>query len=159
MIGRRHLWRAAVGAGVGAALLAAPAGGAARAEMLAGPVPARLVAVIDGDTIRVRARIWLDQEVETAVRLFGIDAPELTGACAAERALALDARDFRRHRSARPSSRHDIAHDSSRPRRRPGAHRPASTSRGSSSPPASPGATTAPAPVLVRTGGGGAGLR
>ena len=93
MIGRRHLWRGAVVAGIGAALLVAPTGGAPR-EMLAGPVPARLVAVIDGDTIRVRARIWLDQEVETAIRLHGIDAPELTGASAAERALALDARDF-----------------------------------------------------------------
>ncbi len=93
MIGRRHLWWGAVGAATVATLLVAPAGGAPR-EMLAGPVPARLVAVIDGDTIRVRARIWLDQEVETAVRLFGIDAPELKGACAAERALAADARDF-----------------------------------------------------------------
>ncbi|MEX0696920.1 MAG: thermonuclease family protein [Dongiaceae bacterium] len=108
MIGRRHLWQAAIGA----ALLVAPAGGAARAEMLAGPVPARLVAVIDGDTIRVRARIWLDQEVETAVRLFGIDAPELTGACAAERALALDARDFVAAQvGAAELALSDIAHD------------------------------------------------
>ena len=111
MIGRRRIWRDAVGVGLGLGLLAAPAGGAPR-EMLAGPVPARLVAVIDGDTIRVRARIWLDQEVETAVRLHGVDAPELTGACAAERALALDARDFLAARAGTAElTLSDIAHD------------------------------------------------
>ncbi|HLB79370.1 MAG TPA: thermonuclease family protein, partial [Dongiaceae bacterium] len=65
-----------------------------------------------GDTIRVRARIWLDQEVETAVRLLGIDAPELAGACAAERALALDARDFLAARAGTAElTLSDIAHD------------------------------------------------
>ena len=64
------------------------------AEVLPGPVPARLVRVVDGDTVVVRARIWLGQEVEIHVRLAGIDAPELRGKCAFERDLAVRARDF-----------------------------------------------------------------
>jgi hypothetical protein len=44
---------------------------------LPGPIPAELVRVIDGDTIEVRARIWLDLDLTTRVRLAGIDAPEL----------------------------------------------------------------------------------
>lgn len=61
---------------------------------LAGPIPAALVRVVDGDTLDVRARIWLRQEVETKVRLLGVDAPELHGHCASERKRALDAKQF-----------------------------------------------------------------
>ena len=61
---------------------------------LAGPIAAQVVEVIDGDTIRVRARIWLNQDVETLVRLVGVDTPELKARCPAERALALQARAF-----------------------------------------------------------------
>jgi endonuclease YncB( thermonuclease family) len=50
--------------------------------------------VVDGDTITVRARIWLGQIIETQVRLDGIDAPEIKGKCLAERRLALKARDL-----------------------------------------------------------------
>lgn len=57
-----------------------------------GPVQARVLVVIDGDTIAVRARIWLRQDVETRVRLAGVDAPELRAACRRERALAQTAR-------------------------------------------------------------------
>lgn len=57
-----------------------------------GPVQARVLKVIDGDTIVVRARIWLGQDVETRVRLAGVDAPELRGACLRERAMAQAAR-------------------------------------------------------------------
>jgi endonuclease YncB( thermonuclease family) len=60
---------------------------------LPGPIPAELVRVIDGDTIEVRARIWLDLDLTTRVRLAGIDAPELAGACAEERRLAGLARE------------------------------------------------------------------
>lgn len=63
-------------------------------DILTGPVPARVLGVIDGDTLVVRAHIWLDQDVETHVRLTGIDAPELKGRCAAERERALAAKDF-----------------------------------------------------------------
>jgi len=59
---------------------------------LAGPVPAVVERVIDGDTVRVRARIWLGQELLTDVRLRGIDAPELRGRCAAERDRAREAK-------------------------------------------------------------------
>ncbi len=41
-----------------------------------GPVPASVVRVVDGDTLLVRARIWVRQDVETLVRILGIDAPE-----------------------------------------------------------------------------------
>ena len=47
------------------------------AAPIAGPVPASVVRVIDGDTVRVRAAIWIDQEITVAVRIAGIDAPEL----------------------------------------------------------------------------------
>jgi micrococcal nuclease len=60
----------------------------ARAEMLPGPVPAIVDRVVDGDTIAVRARIWLGQEVRVLVRVRGIDAPERRGRCDRERALA-----------------------------------------------------------------------
>jgi micrococcal nuclease len=75
---------------VGAALL--PACPAAAREVLAGPVPARVVDIVDGDTLTVRAHIWLGQEVETRVRLIGIDTPELRGGCDSEREQARAAR-------------------------------------------------------------------
>lgn len=70
------------------------AGQAAPAESLSGPLPARVVEVIDGDTLGVRVRIWLDQDVATRVRLDGIDAPELRGHCEQERVLARRAAAF-----------------------------------------------------------------
>ncbi len=60
-------------------------------------VPIEILRVIDGDTIEVRARIWLDQFLVTRVRLRDIDAPESTGRCPAEVAMAEAAR---RHLSA-----------------------------------------------------------
>ncbi len=66
-------------------VLTALAGAGAGREMLRGPYEARVIRVIDGDTLRVRARIWLGTEVEIDVRLAGIDTPELNGRCAAER--------------------------------------------------------------------------
>lgn len=63
-------------------------------DVLAGPVQAQVVRVVDGDTIEVRARIWLGQEVSTLVRLAGVDAPELKGGCALEKTLAVHARDY-----------------------------------------------------------------
>ncbi len=61
---------------------------------ISGPVPARVTGVVDGDTIIVRARIWLGQEVETRVRLAGVDTPEIKGKCANERKMARDAKDM-----------------------------------------------------------------
>ncbi len=60
---------------------------------VAGPVAARVLRVVDGDTLHVVAAIWPGQMVETRVRLVGIDAPELRGRCEAERARAAAARD------------------------------------------------------------------
>lgn len=76
------------------ALLAAGAPASA-ADRLAGPVPATLVRVVDGDTLELRVHVWLDQELVVKARLAGVDAPELTRpACEAERALAEQARDL-----------------------------------------------------------------
>lgn len=59
---------------------------------LDGPVVADVVRVVDGDTLKVSARVWLGQRLETLVRLAGIDAPELHGRCPTERQMALQAR-------------------------------------------------------------------
>lgn len=69
-------------------------------EAVAGPIAAWVNEVIDGDTIVVRARIWLGQDVETRVRLFGVDAPEMKARCAEEQRLAWAAREFVRARVA-----------------------------------------------------------
>lgn len=69
------------------------AGGALSAEHLRGPVEATLVRVIDGDTVNVRAKIWLNQTLDISVRLRGIDTPELSAPCASERRLAQKARE------------------------------------------------------------------
>lgn len=61
---------------------------------LKGPVPAIVERVIDGDTITVRARIWLNQELRVNVRIARIDTPELAARCTRERELAGQARDF-----------------------------------------------------------------
>jgi endonuclease YncB( thermonuclease family) len=63
-------------------------------ELIEGPVEAALIRVIDGDTIEVRAHLWLGLELTTRVRLSDIDAPELDGACPGERELAGTAREY-----------------------------------------------------------------
>lgn len=63
--------------------------------MLPGPIPAEVVRVIDGDTLEVRARIWVDQDVLTAVRLDGVDTPEtFRPDCEAERVAGQAASDY-----------------------------------------------------------------
>jgi len=74
------------------ALLAQPA--AARSD-LAGPIEAEVERVVDGDTVRVLAKIWVDQYVSVSVRLLGVDAPEIfRPQCEAERALGRQAKAF-----------------------------------------------------------------
>ena len=63
-------------------------------ERLAGPLPAWVVSVIDGDTLEVRVHIWLGQDLNIRVRLAGIDAPELKGKCDREKDLARRARAY-----------------------------------------------------------------
>lgn len=99
-------------AGVGLSAAQAPDGLPGGTEPVAGPVVAWVGEVIDGDTMLVRARIWLGQDVETRVRLLGIDAPELKARCGEEQRLALAARDFVRDRVlGRRVNLVDIRHD------------------------------------------------
>jgi endonuclease YncB( thermonuclease family) len=62
-------------------------------EIAAGSYRATVTRVVDGDTVEARVPIWLGQEIITKVRLRGIDAPEIAGACGAERVRAEAARD------------------------------------------------------------------
>ncbi len=83
----------------GLALLMAllPSGpGLARKPFLSGPVPARLIRVVDGDTIQVQAFIWLEQFIRIKIRLDGVDTPEMRGRCPLERDLAKRAQLFTR---------------------------------------------------------------
>ena len=68
------------------------------AEALDGPVQAKVERVVDGDTIEVRARIWLGQSLVVRVRIDGIDTPELKARCEDERRRAEAARAFLAHR-------------------------------------------------------------
>ncbi len=54
--------------------------------------PAEIVRIIDGDTFVARVRVWPGIDVDTKVRLRGIDAAELHARCAAELAKAQAAR-------------------------------------------------------------------
>ena len=80
---------------VGLALCLAGASAAAQEQgldRLAGPVQAVVERVIDGDTIEVRALVWIGQEVHVRVRLRGVDTPELGSRCEVARELAERAR-------------------------------------------------------------------
>jgi endonuclease YncB( thermonuclease family) len=54
--------------------------------------PADVLRVIDGDTFEARVRVWPGLDVDTKVRLRGIDAAELHARCADELAKAQAAR-------------------------------------------------------------------
>jgi len=73
---------------------AAPAKTNSASEMprLRQAVPVDILRVIDGDTVEVRAHVWLDQTIVTRVRLKSIDAPELRSGCPLELAKAEAAR-------------------------------------------------------------------
>ena len=71
-----------------ALLLAASTTGRAREDAISGPITAEVVKVRDGDTVEVTAHIWPQQTVAVAVRLRGIDAPEMSGKCDAEKQAA-----------------------------------------------------------------------
>lgn len=57
-----------------------------------GIIPADVLCVVDGDTLKIRAKVWIGQTVDTSVRIKGIDAPELKGKCPGERKAALKAK-------------------------------------------------------------------
>ena len=66
---------------------------AGSARSIAGPVEAYVEKVVDGDTLKVRAKIWLDHEIKVLVRVKGIDTPELRRPrCAKEREMARKAK-------------------------------------------------------------------
>jgi endonuclease YncB( thermonuclease family) len=68
---------------------------AAASERVEGPVAATVERVVDGDTVRVLARIWVGHTVAVSVRLAGVDAPELfRPQCPAEREKAREAKRF-----------------------------------------------------------------
>lgn len=81
-----------------AAALLIPIGHPATAAqpVLPGPIPAEVLEVLDGDTLTVRAVIWLGQSVETRVRIDGIDAPEMRSRCPREKDMAEAAREAAR---------------------------------------------------------------
>lgn len=54
--------------------------------------PAEVIRVIDGDTFEARVRVWPGLDVDTKVRLRGIDAAELHARCDSELAQAQAAR-------------------------------------------------------------------
>jgi len=72
--------------------LYAPPTAAFAVDEIDGPVEARVLKVIDGDTLLVEARPWPQQKVEVYVRIRGIDTPELRSKCASERVAAGAAR-------------------------------------------------------------------
>jgi len=76
---------------IGTAFVALQPSRASTAESLAGPLEARVVEVLDGDSLRVIVHVWLGQHIETLVRIRGIDAPERRGRCAGEIAAAAEA--------------------------------------------------------------------
>ena len=62
-------------------------------DVIAGPVRAEVLKVQDGDSIKVRAHPWVGLSVDVWVRLRGVDAPELRGACSDEKRMARQARE------------------------------------------------------------------
>ncbi len=76
-----------------AILLSLPAAASIRQEVIAGPVQGQVLDILDGDTVTVRLHVWIGQNIETSVRIAGIDTPEMKGKCKAERAKAIEARD------------------------------------------------------------------
>lgn len=63
-------------------------------QNFAGPVAARVVEVLDGDTFLAEAHVWPGQSIRVNVRIRGIDAPEMKSRCAVEYSAALEARDM-----------------------------------------------------------------
>jgi len=66
---------------------------ASAGEVIPGPVEARVVRVIDGDTFVAEAHVWPGQKVTVSVRIRGVDAPELRSRCGTEKLAALRSRD------------------------------------------------------------------
>ena len=62
---------------------------------LPGPYPAIVISVVDGDTVKVKVKIWLGLYQEVAVRIREIDAPEISQPkCPEEKELGQKAKAF-----------------------------------------------------------------
>lgn len=85
------MWRKAVGAFL-LTLVLGPS--VAQAETMPGPFQARVLRVIDGDTLIVQVGLWFGQSIIEHIRIFGIDAPELRGRCPSETEAAKSARQY-----------------------------------------------------------------
>ena len=64
---------------------------ASAAEKLTGPIPAKVTKIRDGDTLEVTAHIWIGVRMEVAIRIDGIDTPEVRGKCQREKDMAAQA--------------------------------------------------------------------
>lgn len=62
------------------------------AEVLSGPIAAKVIRAVDGDTLEIEVSIWLGLNQKTSVRLRGLDTPEIKGKCQIEKDLALAAK-------------------------------------------------------------------
>lgn len=91
------MWRSSKRIAVTLALTVIAAGGpqAVAGERLAGPVRGEALRVIDGDSLEVRARLWLGLDLTVQVRIRGIDAPEtgFRAKCSSERRMGAAAKD------------------------------------------------------------------
>lgn len=70
-----------------------PAFASPRQDVIAGPLTAQVLNVLDGDTVNVRIKVWMGQDIETSVRIEGMDAPEIHGKCTREQVMAQEAKD------------------------------------------------------------------
>lgn len=57
-------------------------------------IPASVISVYDGDTFRVEAHPWPNMIIKIAIRVSGIDTPEIRGKCIKEKKLAKKAKEF-----------------------------------------------------------------
>ncbi len=64
----------------------------AKKEILKGPITGDVLSVYDGDTMTVDIQVWLNQRIQTKLRIDGIDTPEMRGKCLAEKVKAKQAR-------------------------------------------------------------------
>jgi len=62
------------------------------AKRIEGPIKGNVLKVLDGDTLEVRMDVWLNQQIETKLRIIGIDTPEIKGKCPFEREKAQEAK-------------------------------------------------------------------
>ncbi|HEU4804533.1 MAG TPA: thermonuclease family protein [Nitrobacter sp.] len=71
----------------------APTTLAGKADLFPGPVQARVLDVLDGDTFTAEALVWPGHSVRVNIRIRGIDAPEMKSRCEHERVAARRARE------------------------------------------------------------------